>query len=976
MLGNRQDKLSRKILRIFFAGPLVILWALPFFIAGVVAGSFVVFSSDLPEIPGLASYQPRTVSTFYADDGIVIGIFYKQKRFVVDLPQIPAHAINAFLAAEDARFYEHEGVDWTGIARAALRNLKAGRIVQGGSTITMQVTRNFLLTKDRSFARKIREIILAQRLEKVWGKEKVLHIYLNEIYLGEGNYGVEAAARGYFDKPVEHLSIAEAALIAGLVASPARFNPHKSEELARQRQLTVLGRMLKTGFITQEDYINAKAEQLVIRREVLRPFDLVPDFAEAVRRYVIRKYGEEKLYNEGLKVFTTCRVDYQKKAHEAMEKGLAEIRGRQKHLAILRTLQPAAIPELLEKRSTPNLTQGKLYQGVVVKVTRKNKVTELHVALSKKLKGLVRLSDASASTYRVGHVLALRFDDFLDETPLFSLDDNPQLQGALVSIENRTGYVRALVGGAPGDNFKFNRALQAKRQPGSAFKPIIYSAALERKSYSPATIVVDEPIVVDMGIEDEEWEPRNSGGDFLGPLSLRRALELSRNICTIKILMDVGFDPVIEMARKMGISAPLGRNLSLSLGTSELSLFELTSAYTVFPNSGVFVEPILVKRIEDRFGNVLEDATEIPMLEASEIPHPIPREEFSQQVAQMISYESPNDEETELSARDLSDVPPKTTGKKTEESKLGNPAEKDSEVSLGRVRAVMSPQTAFIMTSLLQGGVRHGTGSRVSQYLKRRDLAGKTGTTNNSEDAWFIGYNPDLTTGVWVGFDEKRPVGRREEGARAALPIWGYFMKGVLENRPQQDFPVPPDITFKDMITFSGNPSEGFIPRVAREPVYSPFSGFTLVLCPLDTPEALLAYRGLTFPDAYFPYSDQSQPYQRPYSAGPGLMPVEPPGSTVPMHPMDGRNLFPAKQPYTGGSPYQQPSRWTESSAEGRQLPAVSGQQDRSVQEKTAPHPEATRAQSRPPLNNFEQPVMPHLPQHPNPHYQPLPSTR
>ena len=250
--------LGRKLFKFVFVVPLVLLWAVPFFIAGAGLGAYVVFSSDLPEIPGLATYQPRTVSTFFSDDGTVIGIFYKQKRFVVDLAQMPTHVIDAFLAAEDARFYEHKGVDWLGISRAMVRNLKAGRIVQGGSTITMQVTRNFLLTRERSFSRKIREIILAQRLEKVWGKEKVLHIYLNEIYLGEGNYGVEAASRGYFDKPVEHLNLAEAALIAGLVASPARFNPFKSEELARHRQLTVLGRMLKGGFIVLCDrYIYA-----------------------------------------------------------------------------------------------------------------------------------------------------------------------------------------------------------------------------------------------------------------------------------------------------------------------------------------------------------------------------------------------------------------------------------------------------------------------------------------------------------------------------------------------------------------------------------------------------------------------------------------------------------------------------------------------------------------------------------------------
>ena len=334
--GHR--KLTRGIFTLFFLVPLILVLQIPIGILGGVLGAYLVYSRQLPEIPNLNSYQPKTVSTFFADDGTVIGVFFKQKRFVVDLDQIPKHVINAFLAAEDARFYDHEAVDWHGIVRAMGRNLAAGRITQGGSTITMQVTRNFLLTRERTFSRKFKEIILAYRLENNWGKNKILHVYLNEIYLGEGCYGVEAAARGYFDKPVEHLTVAEAALIAGLVASPARFNPFKNQDLARQRQLTVLGRMLKAGFINTEQYQKAKEEPLTFRKEDVKPLDLAPDFTEVVRRYIIRKYGEEKLYNDGLKVFTTCRLDFQRHAIEAMEKGLEEIKKRQKNLAILKTV--------------------------------------------------------------------------------------------------------------------------------------------------------------------------------------------------------------------------------------------------------------------------------------------------------------------------------------------------------------------------------------------------------------------------------------------------------------------------------------------------------------------------------------------------------------------------------------------------------------------------------------------------------------
>jgi penicillin-binding protein 1A len=571
------------LFNLFFLIPLVLLVEIPIFCAGVALAAYLIYSNDLPQIPHLAVYRPRTVSTFYSDDGTVIGVFYKQKRFVVDLEQIRPHVMNAFLAAEDSRFYEHSGVDWQGFARAAVVNLKYGRIVQGGSTITMQVARNLFLTRERRLSRKIKEILLAYELERLWGKKKILYIYLNEIYLGEGCYGVEAAARGYFDKPVEQLNVPEAALIAGLVASPSKYNPFKSGKLARGRQLTVLGRMLTKGFISEAEYEKAKQLKVAIKKDDTKPFDLVPDFAEAVRRYIVRKYGEKRLYNEGLKVFTTCRVEYQRMAHEALVKGLKEIRGRQKNLAILRTLPKDQIAERLRKRSVPELKEGKIYQGVIVKIGRLKNQTELHVALSKSVRGRVRIPKSEASPYKVGQVLALRFDKFADEKAMFALDNDPTLEGALVCIENRTGYVRALVGGASMEHFKFNRATQGKRQPGSAFKPIIYAVAIEKRGYSPATIIVDEPVEVDLEHTDELWSPKNAGGNFLGPISLRSALELSRNICTIKVLMDTKFDPVIEMAHKMGISSPLGHNLSLSLGTSGMSLYEMTSAYTVFP---------------------------------------------------------------------------------------------------------------------------------------------------------------------------------------------------------------------------------------------------------------------------------------------------------------------------------------------------------------------------------------------------------
>lgn len=858
MRNPLRSALSKTLWNLLFVIPLALVLMIPFFVAGGVLGTYLVYSHKLPEIPELANYQPRTVSTFFAEDGTVIGIFYKQKRFVVELQQIPPHVVKAFVGMEDARFYEHSGVDWQGLVRAMFQNIQKGRIQEGGSTISMQVTRNFLLSRERRISRKIKEMILARRLEQMWGKEKILYIYLNEIYLGEGCYGVEAAARNYFDKPVEHLTLAEGALLAGLVSSPSRYNPFKSEKLAYLKQKMVLANMLKHGFITQEEFDQAVSQTLQFRKEVPRPFDLVPDYAEAVRRYIVAKYGEDKLYNEGLKVFTACRVDYQKYAVEAARRGVAEIKGRHKHFAIIRTVDRGQIPGLLEERSTPKLKEGKIYQGVVTRVTASKSETVLDIALSKKLAGKAWL-EGKTDDFKIGHVLAVRFEGFKDEVPYFTPDDDPVVQSAMVVVENRTGYVRALVGGTSEEKFKFHRAIQAKRQPGSAFKPFIYATAIEQKSYSPATIIVDEEIEVDLGREDRLWVPRNAGGNVLGPLSLRRALELSRNICTIKIAMDVGLDPIIETARKMGVSSRLGRNLALSLGSSELTLLELTSAYTVFPNSGIHVQPTLIKRVEDRFGNVLEDNTKIPVLDEDQIPHPTPREELKEIQSDPnyprptdVNEEEIEDDEEETAEEDAPaaefDQPARPQPvAKPEKAPVGPTRGRDShEAQRARsVTAALSPQTAYIMTDLLMGGVRSGTGSRMSKYLKRRDVAGKTGTTNKAADAWFVGFNPELTAGVWVGFDEKRPLGRREEGARSALPIWAYFMKEALEGKPERQFPVPPDIVFAEMTTYKG----GSGPSDVREPIYKPFLGRTLVLSPLDPPETLRLYQRPTFQD-------------------------------------------------------------------------------------------------------------------------------
>ena len=508
-----------------------------------------------------------------------------------------------------------------------------------------------------------------------------------------------------------------------------------------------------------------------------------------VRRYVQDKYGADVLYNQGLKVFTTCRLDYQQAAVEAVKKGLAEIRARHKHAAIVRSVAPGQMAEVLDKRPTPTLNEGKLYQGIVVKVVPSRNQTRLDLAFSKKLKGRV-IVNKRTKAYRVGHVLAVRFERWVDEVAQFRLDDESVLQSALVAIENTTGYVRALIGGSTGEKFKFNRATQARRQPGSAFKPIIYAAAIENKSYSPATIIVDEAIEVELKHDDELWEPKNAGGDFLGPISLRRALELSRNICTIKVLMDVGFDSVIELAKKMGIKSDLGHNLSLSLGTSEVSPLELTSAYTTFPNSGIHVVPVFIKRIEDRFGNVLEDNTEIPVLDQKQIPRPTPRKEFKELLSWTSTEEEFDDPDREITEETVTDESPPAPDKPASQI-LSVPDAPDFEIKPREVRAAMSPQTAYIMTDLLLGGVRSGTGAGVRKYLKRKDLAGKTGTTNHAKDAWFIGFNPEFTAGG-VG-RIRREKTSRPKGIRVSrcAPHLGIFHAKSPRKAPPKRVPRP-----------------------------------------------------------------------------------------------------------------------------------------------------------------------------------------
>ena len=713
-------------------------------------GLYYYISRDLPKISSLKDYHPPIISTVYADDGRKIGEFFNERRIVVPLTDIPDMLIKAFVAAEDSRFYTHQGIDLLSITRAFIKNIEAGSIVQGGSTITQQVTKSFLLTPERSYTRKMKEAILAYRIEKAFNKEEILYLYLNQIYLGHGAYGVEAAAENYFGKTARDMNLAECAMLAGLPQAPSRYSPFKYPDRAKQRQIYVLNRMVEEGTITNIEATEAINTKLDIRPRRNWYIEEVPFYTEFVRQYIEKKYGNEALYNEGLQIYTAVNIDMQRIARKEVEKGLLDLDKRQGYRGPLQHLAPEAIEAFVQDlqiqwaETVPEA--GQTVTGVVVQVSDGEKTVAVRLGGGQ---GIIDIADMDwarkpnpevayhakmikqpGDALQSGDVVLVRLKDRRDGSDLWNLalEQIPKAQGALLCIEAETGNVKSMVGGRDFRENQFNRALQSRRQPGSAFKPIIYAAAID-KGYTPATVVIDSPIVFKDREQDFKWKPKNYGEKFYGPTLLRQALAKSRNVITIKILQDIGIDYVMDYAHKLGITSTLNRDLSLALGSSGVSLFELVSAYSVFTNHGFRVTPCFVTRVVDRNGNELEEFT--------------PAKEM-----------------------------------------------------------VIDPSTAFIMTSLLEGVVQDGTGWRAKAL--NRPVAGKTGTTNDLYDAWFMGFTPEYTAGVWVGFDEEASLGQFETGSKAASPIWVGFMEQILADKPVQVFQVPEGVVFTQIDASTG----------------------------------------------------------------------------------------------------------------------------------------------------------------------------
>ncbi|HLK11212.1 MAG TPA: PBP1A family penicillin-binding protein [Candidatus Binatia bacterium] len=712
----------------------LLLWSLTaVLLAGGLVG-FVVYreiTTNLPPVDQLLRYQPPVSTRIFADDGTLIGELYVERRYLVPLERVPPQVRLAFLAAEDANFYRHHGVSWLGILRAALANLAHHQVVQGGSTITQQVVKNLLLSTERSYERKLKELVLAVRLETKLSKDDILYLYLNQIYFGAGAYGIAAAARAFFDQDVSQLTIAQAALLAGLPQAPSRYDPQRHPRQAIARQRYVLDRMREVGFITREQYDAAVAEPLVFAPRRPATYMAAPWYVEYVRRLLEERYGGAAA-QLGLRVYTAVDLQLQRAAEEALRSGLRELDQRQGFRGPIRHVDAKKAQAFLAREAEGRSPADPVRRGVVTEV-RPGGLSVLTpwergvLPADGLVWGKTRLQPQA---FHPGDVIAVTVVARApDGSARLALDQEPQVQGALVCFDPYTGEVKAMVGGYDFGRSQFNRAVQARRQPGSAFKPLIYSAAIDH-GFTPASIMLDAPITVPNGSQPP-WSPRNFKNEYFGPVPLREALARSLNTVTVRLVMSMGIDYVRNYLERFGLEGPLPRNLSLALGSAEVTPLELVRAYGVLATLGKRFDPIFVTAVTDDAGQPLPFAHTRPSFER-----------------------------------------------------------------------VMSPATAYVITSMMETVVQKGTGHKAAEL--GRPVAGKTGTTNDTHDAWFIGFTPDLLAGVWVGFDSERSLGPMETGGHAAAPIWTAFMKQALDNRPIIDFPVPDGVTFAQVDPATG----------------------------------------------------------------------------------------------------------------------------------------------------------------------------
>ena len=687
---------------------------------------------NLPDVSDLADYRPKLPLRIYSSEGALLGEFGEERRNLTPIGEIPTVVKDAVLAIEDARFFQHGGVDYKGMMRAVLANL--GRVKsQGASTITMQVARNVYLSSEKTFTRKIYEILLTFKLEHLLTKDQILEIYMNQIYLGNRAYGFAAASEAYFGKPLKSVSIAEAAMLAGLPKAPSAYNPISNPKRARSRQLYIIERMQENGYITADEAAEAKQEKITIRSGYDNTRVHAEYVAEMVRQLIFSQYGNEA-YTRGLNVYTTLNAGNQEAAYAALRRGIMDYERRQHYRGPEQFVSlPTAAEEVedaIDEALANHPDNGDILAAVVLEATSRKIVAARANGDTLEITGdglkpaQSGLSDKAAPNIKIRRGAVIR----VAKTPknAWEITQLPEVEGALVAVDPRNGAIKALVGGFDFDKNKFNHAAQAWRQPGSSFKPFIYSAALE-KGFTPATVVNDAPLFFDAGVTGSQpWEPKNYDGRYDGPMTMRTGLAKSKNMVSIRILQAVGPKTAQEWVTRFGFEAEKHpAYLTMALGAGSVTPLQMASAFSVFANGGYRVNPWLITRVTDHKGRVI-----------SENPPP-----------------------------DISDLP----------------------------RAI-DARNAFVMNNLLQEVTRSGTAARAQATLKRTDLHGKTGTTNDSVDAWFAGYQPTLAAVTWIGYDKPRNLGSRETGGGLSLPVWINFMERALKGVPVMEATVPPGV--------------------------------------------------------------------------------------------------------------------------------------------------------------------------------------
>ena len=702
------------------------------------------FSIGLPDYKKLSNYQPPISSRVYSADGKLIAEYAIQKRLFVPYDSIPKVVINSFLSAEDKNFFNHPGIDAKGIIRATINNIKnisQNKRLEGASTITQQVAKNFLLNNEVSMKRKIKEAILAFRIERAYSKERILELYLNQIYLGQGTYGIAAASLEYFDKSIKELNYKDAALLAALPKAPSKYNPYKYPEVGKFRRNLVLENLMDNKFITEGQYQKLKKSKLNLKKRKIEIVNEANSYTEEVRRSVKENYGFEKLYSQGLSIKTPLNINYQIQALSSLRKGIEQYDKRHGWKGpITNKLKDKNWESKLEKYKLDPTLKWELAEiteidnlNIYFKTIKKKR--NLQGVLNKKnIKWTIPNNKEIRDKHKIGDILFVK-----KESNFWNLKQYPKVNGGIVVLDPFTGDVKALVGAFNYKSSEFNRVTQAKRQPGSAFKPIVYAAALEN-GFSPNTIILDAPFVESQGEGLKNWKPENYGKKFYGPSTLRKGIEYSRNLMTVRIAKMLGLNKILDLSKKLDIYEEIPELLSVSLGAAETTLINLTAAYAPFVNGGKKIDPNLISRIQDRRGKTIYQIKNRECIGCDKFK--IESEEFP-------SIKNTNEQ-------------------------------------------VISKETAFQMTSILKGAVDRGTGKKLKTL--NVPLAGKTGTTNDNYDAWFIGFSSNLVIGVYVGFDNPKTLGRYETGSKAALPIFKDFVENGLFKEDFKDFSIPSNI--------------------------------------------------------------------------------------------------------------------------------------------------------------------------------------